>query len=131
VNEDPTNLPNPKPQWSHGIIFFRPLYLRFLFSAAIWLSAFALTCFEHMCGLGYKTAERLAPFVVATLAALSIACIRRYRFGVPLAIAIIALYLLAIFPAYSHWIHGTGRHHFPGAVPELPDFPEVPPSTPQ
>lgn len=84
-----------------------------------------------MCALGYKTAERLAPFVVASLAALCIIVIRRYRFGFPLAIAIVALYLFAIYPAYSYWIHGPGRHHFPGVVTEPPDFTDIQPASTQ
>lgn len=125
------NTPIPKTHGAHGIVILHPLFLRFLLSALIWLAALSLTSIEHFCALGYKTAERLAPFVVASLAALSIIGVRRYRFGVMLAIAIVALYLFAILPAYSYWIHGSGRHHFPGAVIEPPDLPDAQPTTTQ
>ena len=69
-----------------------------------------------MCGRGYKTAEHLAPFVIASLAALSVLLIRRYRISIPIAIAIVALYVSVVWPAYSSWIHGPNAPDFPNAT---------------
>jgi hypothetical protein len=131
VNEDPANAPTPPPHWSHAIVVFHPLVIRLLLATSLWFGAHSLTDTYHWCGLGYKTAERLAPFVVPTLAALCVLCVPRYRFGLPLAIAVVALYLFALYPAYLHWIHGPGRHHFPDADSEVPDFPEKQPTAVQ
>jgi hypothetical protein len=110
-----------KPHWSAGIWIFHPLNIRAMLVVWTWVGVFFATSITHFCSLGFKRAETLAPFFVATLAAASVLLSRRFRRGLLKALVIAVLYLFAIWPAYVHWIHGPGRHHFP-AVPEPPDF---------
>jgi hypothetical protein len=90
-------------------------------TTVVWCCTFALTAVEHGCSLGFKRAEALAPYVVATLAALCVVLTRKYRWGVLRAVILVAIYIFGIWGPYNEWIHGPGRSHFP-AVPEPPDF---------
>lgn len=116
VQEDPNSTLKPLSSWQHFALRFNSFARRFFITAFTWCAVLVFGSARHMCGLGYKTAERIAPFVVASLAALTVLLIRRYRFGVPIAIVIVLIYVFAIFPAYSSWIHGPNAPHFPNAA---------------
>ncbi len=112
--------------WFHGIVIFHPLFVRPFIASIFWIGTLLVCSGEHLCGLGFKNAERVAPFVVASLSSFALIWIRRYRIGILAALLPIIIFLLAIQPAYFYWIHGPGRHHFPNAVVEPPNFPDDP-----
>lgn len=137
MNEEPAPASEREPRWTDGIWICHPTYLRILTrliaTGTAWLATRIVAGGEHFCQLGYKRAEAIAPYIIATLAALCVLLSRKYRWGFLRAVALVLFYAYAIYSPYVEWVHGAGRSNFPNYDP--PDFSyedvpvELPPKT--